>query len=212
MAALLALALVVPPASARQMYRYVDDDGVKVIAYQVPPDMIANGYEVLSESGRVIEVVPPQLDDEQRADMAAQRRRELRAAEERAQLREWDERLLLRYSTVADIEAARERALGDLRVRVNILRGEQRSLTQQIEKYQAQAADQERLGYTVDPKLLQAIADLRERVSSTERAIADRREELEAVAARYDRDIARFASLLDIVEMRRRGNLEEPEG
>lgn len=199
MAALL-LVLGAAPAAARQMYRYVNEDGVKVIAFQVPPELVSGGYEVLNESGRVIEVVPPQLSGEDRADADARRERERRAEE----LRKWDERLLLRYSSVADIEAAQERALSDLRVRVSILRGKQRGLTQQIGKYQAQAADQERLGVEVDAKLLQAITDLRAEVAATERAIADREREMAAVAASYERDMERFATLLDVVEMRRR--------
>ena len=194
---LLMLAASVFAQKQRQLYRYVDNNGVKVIDFQVPPDVVARGYEVLNERGRVLEIVPPQLSDSERADG----RREEEQAEE---LREWDERLLLRYSSIADIEAARDRALGDLRVRVSILRGKQRSLSGQIESYQAQAADQERLGREVDSKLLQAIDDLRTELATTDRAIADRELELASVEDSYNRDIERFASLLEVVEMRRR--------
>ena len=64
------------------------------------------------------------------------RRLEAAASAEQQRLREWDESLLLRYSTVADIEAARERALRDLRIRLSILKGNKRSLKQQAENYQ----------------------------------------------------------------------------
>lgn len=197
-AAALLLALAVPAVFAQQLlYRYVNEDGVKVINFQVPPDVIARGYEVISESGRVIEVVPPKVSESEREEDRLQ-------AEQAKEQREWDERLLLRYSSIADIEAARERALGDLRVRVSILRGKQRTLSQQIENYQGQAADLERLGRAVDDKLLQAIEDSRTELDNTNRAIEDRESELAAVADGYNRDIERFSSLLDVVEMRRR--------
>ncbi|MEQ8515385.1 MAG: hypothetical protein RIC38_07260 [Chromatocurvus sp.] len=198
-------ALVALPSlvQAREMYRYVNEDGNRVIGYQVPPEQVARGYEVLNEKGVLIDVVEPNLDDEARASMDAQQRRENAAEAERKRLQKWDESLLLRYSTVEDIEAARDRALRDLRIRVSILKGKQRSLKQQVENYQAEAADQERRGASVSESHLKAISDLQSEIASTERSIADREIEIESVEADYQQDIDRFASLVDLVEMRR---------
>lgn len=204
---LLATLLVLGPlsltAEARQMYRYINAEGNKVIGYQVPPEFVANGYEVLSASGAIIEVVPRTLNEGERETLSERQRIERELAEEEERLREWDESLLLRYSSVEDIEAARERALRDLRIRVSILKGKLRSLKQQVENYQAVAADQERLGFVVDDSHLKAIDDLRSEIASTERAVTDRQEEIAAVDANYDKDVERFSTLLDIVEMRR---------
>ena len=185
------------------MYRYRNDEGILVIAYQVPPEAVANGYEVINDKGIIVRVVPPAPDAAARADLTEQERRAREAEKEQERLREWDESLLLRYSSVADIEAARDRALRDLRIRVSILRGKLRSLKQQVENYQALAADQERMGNTVDDEHLQAIDDLQAEILATERAVEDRRKEIARVDADYARDIERFATLLDIVEMRR---------
>lgn len=204
------LVIALPGAAAqaqdRQLYRYTNDDGNQVVAYQVPPEYVAKGYEILSPTGALIDVVPAKLDASARAGMDAEARRQREAQEERERLRKWDESLLLRYSSIEDIEAARERALRDLRIRVNILKGKLRSLKQQVESYQAMAADQERLGQEVNREHLSAIADLRSEIASTERAVADRNNEIASVDESYDRDAERFSSLLDIVEMRR--NLE----
>ncbi|TCO75284.1 HlyD family secretion protein [Chromatocurvus halotolerans] len=201
--------LVLPlPAESREMYRYVNQDGNHVIGYQVPPEQVALGYEVLNEKGVLIDVVPPILDDEARADMDAQQRRDSEAEAERKRLQKWDESLLLRYSTIEDIEAARDRALRDLRIRVSILKGKQRSLKQQVENYQAEAADQERRGGTVDESHLKAIDDVQAEISATERSIADRQREIAAVEADYQRDIDRFATLLELVEIRRAMNAQ----
>jgi hypothetical protein len=203
---LLAIPVAALQAQDRQMYRYTNDDGNKVVAYQVPPEYVAKGYEILSPTGALIDVVPAQLDASARASMDAEARRQREAEEERERLRKWDESLLLRYSSVDDIEAARERALRDLRIRVSILKGKLRSLKQQVENYQAMAADQERLGQAVNQEHLSAIDDLRSEIASTERAVEDRKNEIASVDESYDRDVERFSSLLDIVEMRR--NLE----
>lgn len=209
---LLVLILVLGPGAAwmaplavaqAQMYRYINAEGNPVIAYQVPPEYVANGYEVLSPSGVVIDVVPRQLSETQQRTLDKRQLTQREAAAEAERLRDWDESLLLRYSTVADIEAARERALRDLRIRVSVLKSKQRSLKQQIEKNQALIADQERLGNDISPMYFKAINDLRSELVSTERAIEDRYAEIAVQNASYDADVERFTRLLDLVELRR---------
>ncbi len=195
----LAAILATAPAAAQdRMYRYTSADGHKVIAYQVPPEYVAGGYEILNRDGTLLDVVPPQLD-ESGEDAQARRAREA----EEARLRAWDESLLLRYSSLEDIEAARERALRDLRIRVSILTSKLSSLKSQIENYQALAADQERSGQAVDAAYIDGVRDLREEIGATERAIEDRRAEIAEVNASFEKDLERFATLLDVVELRR---------
>jgi hypothetical protein len=198
-------------ARAAQMYRYVNDDGHQVVGYQVPPEFVANGYEVLSASGAIIEVIPRQLQDGELDDLDAKVRQEREEKAERERLQQWDESLLLRYSTIEDIEAARGRALRDLRIRVTILKGKLRSLQQQVENYQALAADQERLGNAVNADHLEAIDNLQSEIAATERAVRDRQEEIAVVDASYDRDVERFSTLLDIVELRRSMATRDPD-
>ena len=174
-----------------------------MIDHRVPPEYVSAGYEVLNERGVVMRVVPRELTEEELANRSAQERLEAEALEEQKRLREWDESLLLRYSSIEDIEAARERELRDLQIRVSILKSNKRSLRQQVETYQAQAADQERLGRSVDAAHLTAIADLQGEIESTDRSIADREEEIDAVRASFQKDIDRFEQLLEVVELRR---------
>ena len=188
---------------ARELYRYTNDQGNMVVDYQVPPEYVPKGYEILNEKGMVIEVVPRELSEEERANRDIQVRLEEEAQAERERLREWDESLLLRYSTIEDIEAARERALSNLRIRVSILKSNKRSLKTQVENYQAQAADQERRGQPVDVKHVTAIEELQGEIAITESAIVDRQAEIEQVSSEYEADIDRFSMLLEVVELRR---------
>ncbi|RLQ20905.1 hypothetical protein DWB85_15165 [Seongchinamella sediminis] len=190
-------------ASAVELYRYTNDQGNMVVDYQVPPEYVKHGYEVLNDEGVVVRVVPRELSEEEQKEADARKRLEEEALAEQQRLREWDEALLLRYSSIEDIEAAQERALRDLRIRVSILKSNKRSLKQQVENYQAQAAEMERMGNQVDEARLQAIADLQAEIAVSDRAIADRNEEIEEVQAAYQADIERFTVLLDMVEFRR---------
>ena len=87
----------------------------------MPAAYVSNGYEILNESGQVVSVVPPaKTATELEQDAAAARSRAADTAAEAAQL-ERDTFLLRRYSTVQDIEAARDRSLRELDIRIAIL-------------------------------------------------------------------------------------------
>jgi len=207
-----ALALAAPQlVFAADFYRYINEEGNTVVDYQVPPEHIKQGYEVLNEKGVVIRVVPRELTPEEQKLADAEELRQARALAEEQRLREWDESLLLRYSTVEDIEAAKERALRDLKIRVSILKGNKRSLKQQVENYQQQAAEMERLGKEVDVAHVSSIENLQTQIASTDRAIADRKKEIEAVESAYQEDIERFTMLQDMVEFRRAMTASEDE-
>ena len=194
---------VAPAVQSRDLYRYYNDEGNMVVDYQVPAKYVGGGYEVLNELGVVIKVVPRELTEEEKQAVDVQQTLEQQAFVEQERLRKWDESLLIRYSAIADIEDARERALSELRIRVSILKSNKRSLKHQVENYQAQAADLERSGQQVDVARLRVIEDLQGEINITDRAIADRQLEIEQVSAAYQLDIERFGMLLEVVELRR---------
>lgn len=197
------LACTALSTSARELYRYTNVEGNIVVDYQVPVNYVGSGYEVLNDEGIVIKVVPRSLTDEERKVKDAEDRQVAAAKAEEARLRQWDESLMLRYSTVADIEDARDRALRDLQIRLSILKGNRRSLKQKVENYQAQAADLERRGMEVDVARLRTIEDLQTEIGTTERAILDREDDIEELAGSFQKDIERFEMLLEVVELRR---------
>jgi hypothetical protein len=187
---------------ATPLYRYLNAEGNTVVDYQVPAEFIGGGYEVLNNDGMVIKVVPREPTPEERKVEDAEQKREQEARAEEERLRQWDESLMLRYSTVADIEDARHRALGELQIRMSILRGNRRSLKQKVENFQSQAADMERAGMSVDVERLRAIEILQSEIASTERDIRDRQREIEALETVFDADIKRFELLRDVVKLR----------
>lgn len=205
---LCAACLAALPAEAATMYRYRNEAGVVVVDFRLPPEYADQGYEILNEAGIVVEVVPRALTDDERADASSEERQRRDALAEQERLREWDESLLLRYSTVEDIEAARDRSLRDLRIRVSILKSNRRSLRQRVENTQARVAEAERLGRAPQAADLDTIASLKAEIDATERQLDEREVQIEGVVAEYQRDIDRFRLLQDVVELRR--SLERP--
>lgn len=206
---LLLLLIGVVDVSAQNLYRYRADNGVVVVDFRVPVEYADNGYEVLDENGLVVDVVPRALTVEERANVALARELEENARMEQIRLQKWDESLLLRYSTIADIEDARDRSLSDLKIRVSILKSNRRSLRQQVENAQARVAATERAGAQPLQADLDNIAVLKGEIGSTEAQIEARQIQISDMTASYQRDIDRFEQLQDVVDLRHR--METPK-
>ena len=119
-------------------------------------------------------------------------------------MQKWDESLLLRYSTIEDIEDARDRSLSDLKIRVSILKSNRRSLRHQVENAQARVAASERSGTQPQQADLDSILVLQSEIESTEAQIEARQTQIAEMTDDYQRDIDRFSQLQDVVELRQR--------
>lgn len=168
-------------AESGYLYRYENDEGVKVLHHTIPPEYVQNGYEVLASNGTVVQVVPPAPSDGQVAKAVAERR-----------LRERFEVLKRRYSTQEDIERAKLRRLKNINTNIDILRGNIGGINVRIENLMTDAAKMERNGQKVSEHLLQQLADTKAELAVTEAALATRLSEYEEVAKRFDRDLVTF--------------------
>ncbi|GAA5443856.1 hypothetical protein Misp06_02034 [Microbulbifer sp. NBRC 101763] len=172
-------------ARGQVLYRYTDNQGILVLNESVPPEYVAGGYEILSHSGRVLEVVPPQLSPE---EYEVQRQQEVQ--------KEADRKLLKRYNSVADIESARKRKLAIVEQDMAIMRSNINSLGLQIAQEEASAARTQRGGREVAPELLQRIADLQKEVSVLRERLSRRADEAVSINDEFDKAAARYAELM----------------
>lgn len=182
----LALAISLAVASGTclaqgKLYRYVNDQGTKVISSSIPPKYVSRGYEILSPNGRVMQVIEPEPEPEDKE----------RVEREKALLAEY-ELLARRYSAITDIEAARERKLGRLDANIAILRGNISNLTSQIEDHMSSAASYERSGKKVPAHIFNSIDELRAEVKSTEQVLRLRLAEHKEIHNSFDADIELF--------------------
>jgi vacuolar-type H+-ATPase subunit I/STV1 len=195
--------LVSVSTQADNLYRYKNDVGGTVVDWRVPPEFAGRGYEVLNAQGQVVEVVPRQLSSGELQNKDLVKRLQQEAKLERARLAKWDKFLLLRYSTVEDIDAARDRALRDLKIRLSILASNQRTARNRLESVLARVADMERRGDVPLEQDLDAIAALRADIANTGRAIKEREAQVLEVTDSFDEDRSRFIQLQDVVLLRR---------
>lgn len=171
---------------AVEMYRYVNDKGVTVIdRLGVPSQYIGKGYEVLNEQGRVIRVVPP-------APTAEEIQQRKAAAAQASS----DAQLLRLYTSVEDVDRARERKLAELDGLSSVARGNLQSLKTQQGNLQAQAADAERAGRQVPQQLVEQLANLKDEEQRLLRDIAHYQQLRAQAKAAFEADRARLAQLL----------------
>jgi len=174
------------PAGQVEMYRYVNDKGITVIdRLGVPPQYIGKGYQVLNDQGRVIREVPPAptaAEIEQRKADAA------RASS--------DQQLMRMYTSVEDVDRARDRKLAELDGLTSVAKGNLQSLKTQQANLQARAADQERAGRPVPEDLVAQLGNLRSDEQRLQQDIA-RYQQLRAQAvSSFTEDRARVAQLV----------------
>ncbi|WP_299593988.1 hypothetical protein [uncultured Microbulbifer sp.] len=168
----------------KKLYRYTNEHGVQVLDDVVPPRYVASGYEVLTSTGRILEVVEPELTGK---ELAEKQRREAQMAV--------DLQLLKRYNSVADIESARKRKLAIVQQDMAILRSNMTSLSRQIESEESAAARTQRNGGTVSPELLERIENLRKEVAVVGERLSVREKEAVMIDSEFDQAASRYQEI-----------------
>ena len=149
---LLSLGLVFPGLACADLYRYVDDRGQTVLTRQgVPPEFVGKGYEVINEQGRVLKVVPPAPTAE-----------ELQQRKARAQQSQSDRRLMRLYSSVNDVDRARDRKLAELDSLIAVANNNLQSVRIQQGSALSKAAEYERGGQPVPADVVAQIDDFKD--------------------------------------------------
>ena len=180
-AGILTMVCAVSVCAQGQYYRYINDDGVKVLGHSIPPQYVHKGYEIIAATGRVLEVVAP-----------APKPEVLEQERERAELEAKYELLSKRYSTVRDIEAAKQRKLVHVDASMKLVDSSIESIQHEIDDITARAADFERAGKSVPQNILDTLTALNEKMAATRAIRQQRMEEKQILLTRFADEEALF--------------------
>lgn len=179
-------ALLSSIAFAAEYYRYTDERGITVINSQgVPAHLIGNGYEVLSEQGRVVRAVPRAPTPEEY--------RKIQADKEQAKS---DRQLLMLYTRLEDIDRALNRKIADLDGQISIARGNLVSINSLHADLQGRAASQERGGRVVSDDLIEQIKSATVDQQRLQQQISRYLQTKQEVESAFERDKMRLIELL----------------
>lgn len=176
-------------AEAGNLYRYRNTEGNLVIDYAVPPAYVANGYEILSEAGRVLEVVEPQPESDEPKEV--QQKKAAQAA-----LQEQEDQMLLRtYSEVSELESAMERKLTQLDRETEIIRSNLEKNELALSASREQAANYQFGGRRIPESLLKNMDDQVDERRAGAEMLMLRHQEHQGTKDRYLGYLGRFKEL-----------------
>ncbi len=174
-------------AGGVRLYRYINGEGVVVIDDKIPPAYVAHGYDVLSSSGQLLDTVEPLQP--QNAEEKALRKKVLAAREKE------DRFILVSYSSVAEIEAAMMRKLGQLDREVKGINTNIKGSKKRIAFEQQRAANYQRGGRVVPKNVTETLSELELEVKESENLLKLKEEEYKKTEARYQGYIERYRQL-----------------
>lgn len=195
LAPFLAAALAALPLSAAaQSYRCVGKDGKKYYGQSVPMQCVGQPTEQLNAQGLVVRRIDAQASAADQAAKAKEaeekRKRDVILKEESRK----NKALLSTYTSEADIELARKRALEEnekavkeSEARIVALRKRQADLKKEMEFFQ---------GKNKPPaKMEQEMRDNAFSIDTQEKLLAQKKKEVDSINAKYDEDKKRYLEL-----------------
>ena len=189
--ALAALVALAPAAGAQKLYKWTDEKGVVHYTDKAPDP--ARGGVQLDKQGRPVGKIEPAPTPEQvRAKQAEEERRREAAKEQEVTARR-DRALLASYTTEAEIDLARARAVATVESQIQSAQAYLAQLTKRKTELDARKA---KLGDNpLPPQLERDSASVDAEYAKNSDLVVQKQRELAAVAARYDADKQRWREL-----------------
>ncbi len=201
--ALLALLILTGPAYIRaaeeaRMKCWVNHEGIRECGNRVPPEYIQQGYQELDKEGIVREEMEPAKTAEELAE--ARRLAALKAAKQKqeAAIRTKNRVLLQTFSSVSDIERARDDRITALEAIIKLTRVRIEKIELNLNEHIKRAADSQRLGKAPAQALLDDIESLERQIGDNNRFIDQKRAEQEQIRQDHAADIERYKRLKGI--------------
>ncbi|MCK6393290.1 hypothetical protein [Zoogloea sp.] len=196
---LVSLLMTLPSAHAQTAPRGTvyccTDNGHQVCGDVLPPQCFGKSYREMSPQGTVRRTVEAPLSPEQLAKREAEERaRRAEVARQRAEMRR-NQSLLETYSSVADIDTRRDRAveaveteLRQAEARQALLVKKRSGLLREAEFFQKRA---------MPPNLAAALRDSDSELAAQGSIIEAKRRDIEAIRSRYEQDRSRYIALTE---------------
>lgn len=162
-------------------------------AAEAPPRGAASPVVVMDNQGRVIKTLAPELSREATAAKAAEAERALATAKADEEQRRKDRVLLDSYTTEAEIDLARNRATSVLEAQMEI----GRAYTTMLAKRRSELVKRKAEGGNkpLAPADEQEIARLDSEMEQQSAALAQKKQDLDRVSARYAADKKRWEEI-----------------
>jgi len=195
-------------AYAAKFYRWTDDKGETHYGTEVPPQYLQQQHKQINEQGITTRINQRTKTPEEAAAEAAERRRraKMRAAEVAVieKQKQLDKILLETYSSLDDMELARDGKIAAIEAVIRITKSNITGVRSEMARMTAEAANRERSGQTVPPKLSRQITESQSQLQENLAFIGEQRQEQERVREEFEREMRRYARLKSVQQEKQR--------
>lgn len=182
-------------AGSAELFRWVDEDGKVHYSDQVPAKDIDKGREVLNQGGRVIDKVEPARTPEEIAIYEEQQRIEKIRKEREAKQYARDRALLATFTTVKDLEKARDERIALVDQTIKIAYGRLIKHQNELIKLDKTRNNFKENEAEVPEWVVENSSQLSSQINIIEEYILGRELEKNKIKTKFDQDITRFKEL-----------------
>jgi len=189
----LAIALLLAMGTAQAtMYRWVDGNGRVHYSDTPPMTFQQSGGAEMSKQGNIIKRTQSETERRAEAERQAEQARIQQGLQKQAQL---DRALTSTYTTQAEIDLARDRALEHHKLAIRGAEIRAEAVEKNLADLRTRIANIEKSGRPVGPGLQEQMAQSTKESLDLKRTIQNNEDAMEKVRAKYAADKARFLEL-----------------
>lgn len=190
--ALLAVLLLAAGPAQAGMYRWVDGNGQVHYGDTLPPTYQKSGAAEISKQGVVIKRTQSEAERKADAERQVEQKRIEQAQQKQAQQ---DRALTSTYTTEAEIDLARDRALENHKLIIKGAELRMKAVEANLAALNERIARIEKSGHVVSPNLKEQLFQADRERLDLKRTILNNEEARVRVREKYDADKARFREL-----------------
>jgi len=198
----LGLSLVMQGAMAGKMYRWTDDNGDVHYGSAIPSEYLQQQHKQLNEHGVTTKVYQRTKTPQEaaREEAESRRRQKMRAEEQRriAEQQRLDQILLQTYSSLDDMELARDGKITAIEAVIRITKSNIAGMRSEMARATSEAAAAERSGQTVPPRLRKQIAAVQEQIEANLNFINEQRQEQDRVREHFAQEMVHYSRLRQV--------------
>lgn len=187
-----ALLLMMMGAAQAAMYRWVDSNGRVQYSDTLPPTYQQSGAAEMNKQGQIIKRTQSEVERKAEAERKAEQARIQQEQQKQAQ---FDRALTQTYTTEAEIDLARDRALEHHKLAINGAEIRSKAVDANLAELNARIAQIEKSGKKVGLGLQRQLEQSRKESDELKRTIQNNEEAMTQVREKYAADKARFREL-----------------
>jgi hypothetical protein len=187
--------LSMPTLHAGKLYKWVDDNGQTRYGDRIPPQYAKKSNKTLNKQGVVVESKAAAKTREQIAEEKRLAKRKAEQESKRQQQAHLDRILLDTFTNEDEMILTRDGKIQAIEAVIRVTNSRTEKIKQRLEKQQLRAANLERSGKAVSPKLQQGIRESRRQIRYNSDYVSNRRKAQQAIRQKFELDIKRFRSL-----------------